>query len=245
VTTIFDHLIVLGFAVVWPIVGLFAYRRLVARVRAGVPGVRFKEYVETTVVQWAWVAVVLGVWYSRARPAAALGFRLGTPAQLALGGLLTAGILTLLYRQWRQILGLSDVRRLRLKHSLGDTALLLPTTDREHAAFRVLAVTAGICEEILVRGYLIWYLGTVIGSWAALVLASVAFGLAHAYQGRKGIIKTGIVGLVMGVIYFGTGSLLWPMIIHAAIDLQGGALGRLTAETPAAPDGAMLSQPST
>src|SRR5262245_52935843 len=108
--TIYDHLIVLGFVVLWPIVGMVGYRKFVARVKAGVPGVRRKEYVQTTAVQWTWVALLLGLWYYRGRPAEALGLRLGSPVQSALGIVLTAGILALLYRQWRQILGLNDVR---------------------------------------------------------------------------------------------------------------------------------------
>jgi membrane protease YdiL (CAAX protease family) len=246
-TSLFDHLLVFGFAVLWPIVALFGYRKFVARVKAGVPGARFKEYLETIAVQWAWVAVVVAIWVYFHRPAAALGLTLGRPARGAIGLVLTVGILALLFRQWSQIKAFNAVRRARLAASLGETVLLLPTNAREHAAFRALAVTAGICEEILVRGYLIWYIGAFIGSWAALVVASVAFGLAHAYQGRKGILKTGIVGFVMGALYLGTGSLLWPMIVHAAIDLQGGALGRLVAAGPATPgeEKAMLSHSST
>ena len=40
------------------------------------------------------------------------------------------------------------------------------------------------------------------------------------------VIKTGATGLVMGILYLGTGSLLFPVILHAAVDLQGGAIAR-------------------
>lgn len=56
---------------------------------------------------------------------------------------------------------------------------------------------------------------------AVLVLvAAVAFGLAHAYQGRAGIVLTGVLGGVMAALYLGTGSLLLPVLLHAAIDLR-------------------------
>ena len=32
--------------------------------------------------------------------------------------------------------------------------------------------------------------------------------------------------LVAAVLYVATGSLLWPIVLHAAVDLQGGAIGR-------------------
>lgn len=106
---------------------------------------------------------------------------------------------------------------------------------RHAALFRRLSLTAGICEEIVYRGYLIWYLAAFVGAWPAAVLAGFAFGAVHIYQGPAGVVRTGIVGLGAGVLYVGTGSLLWPMILHAAIDLQGGALAqRALAPAPGA-----------
>jgi membrane protease YdiL (CAAX protease family) len=29
----------------------------------------------------------------------------------------------------------------------------------------------------------------------------------------------------LGLVYIGTGSLVWPMILHALIDVQGGSVG--------------------
>src|SRR5262249_15242874 len=83
-------------------------------------------------------------------------------------------------------------------------------------------VTAGICEELLCRGFMIWYLGHWMSPWVAVVVASVPFGLAHLYQGPKGAVRTGMVALVIGSLYVATGSLLWPMIVHAAVDLGAG-----------------------
>lgn len=111
-------------------------------------------------------------------------------------------------------------------------APLLPRTDEEAAHFRVLSVTAGICEEIVYRGYLIWYLAVFIGPWPAALAAGVLFGVLHLYQGTQGISRAGALGVVMALLYVGSGSLLWPMILHAAVDLNGGAIGRrvVTAE---------------
>jgi hypothetical protein len=35
------------------------------------------------------------------------------------------------------------------------------------------------------------------------------------------------VGLPAGALYVWGGTLLWPIILHAALDLQGGAVARL------------------
>jgi membrane protease YdiL (CAAX protease family) len=48
----------------------------------------------------------------------------------------------------------------------------------------------------------------------------VAFGVAHAYQGRAGIVGTGLLGGGMAAMYLQTGSLLLPVVLHALIDLR-------------------------
>jgi len=85
--------------------------------------------------------------------------------------------------------------------------------------------TAAFVEELIWRGYLMNRLVDVLGrrtrlAWAvALVLGTVIFGLAHAYQGPVGVLKTGAVGLVLGVAYLALGRNLWPLILaHGLID---------------------------
>lgn len=99
----------------------------------------------------------------------------------------------------------------------------LPTTREERLWFAALCITAGVCEEVLYRAYLIRYLSDFpwhIGLGLALVVSSVCFGLGHGYQGLSGILSTGLVGAMMSAIFFATGSLWLPMILHAFIDLN-------------------------
>lgn len=102
-------------------------------------------------------------------------------------------------------------------------AFILPVTHEERAWFALVSVTAGICEEVLYRGFLIRYLSNGpwhIGLWMALAVASISFGLAHGYQGLSGIIGTALLGAVMAVIFLASGSLWLPMALHAIIDLR-------------------------
>ena len=46
------------------------------------------------------------------------------------------------------------------------------------------------------------------------------FGLAHWYQGRLGMLATGVLGAVLTQLYLTTGSLLLPMVLHVLIDLR-------------------------
>jgi len=103
------------------------------------------------------------------------------------------------------------------------TLALLPRTAGERRLFTLVGVTAGVCEEWLYRGFFLAVVAALAGGPPTCVLvlvAAAAFGLAHAYQGRAGIVTTGALGGVMAGLYLQTGSLLLPVLLHAAIDLR-------------------------
>jgi uncharacterized protein len=54
----------------------------------------------------------------------------------------------------------------------------------------------------------------------AIVIASVLFGVGHIYQKIAGVLGTGAMGLIFGFLYFFTGSLFLPMIVHALFDMR-------------------------
>ena len=88
-----------------------------------------------------------------------------------------------------------------------------------------LAVTAGFCEELLYRGFLVGYAARVMHPVAAVLVTAAVFGFGHLYQGMDGVFQTGIAGLIAGVLYLVTRS-IWPGIfIHAIVDIGGGFAG--------------------
>jgi uncharacterized protein len=54
----------------------------------------------------------------------------------------------------------------------------------------------------------------------AVALACVIFGIAHMYQGLKGVLGTTFLGIMFAAIFVVTGNLLVPMIVHFLIDLR-------------------------
>jgi uncharacterized protein len=103
------------------------------------------------------------------------------------------------------------------------TLALLPRTAGERRLFTAVGVTAGVCEEWLYRGFFLAVVSALAGGLPTgllVVIAAVAFGLAHAYQGPAGVLTTGLLGGVMAALYLQTGSLLLPILLHAAIDLR-------------------------
>lgn len=105
---------------------------------------------------------------------------------------------------------------------LPDFSALLPSTTQERWLWALVAVSAGICEEILFRGWLLSALHGQAGlSGAALIVAASAiFGLAHAYQRITGVILTGLAGAFFCVLYVATGSLLVPILLHVVVDAR-------------------------
>lgn len=100
---------------------------------------------------------------------------------------------------------------------------ILPNTALECAAFALLSLTAGLCEEILFRGFMIRFLvesPLQLGMLAALVISSTVFGLNHAYQGAKGMVSTAISGLGFGLVFVLSGTLVPCILLHALVDLQ-------------------------
>jgi membrane protease YdiL (CAAX protease family) len=229
-----DHVVV-AVLVIALLHGAWEYRRLVRRVRARVANARATEYRRTMLLQWALAVALVTLWWAGDRPAVDLGLAVPGGMQLVVGAIITALGLALLHAQWRAVVVMDEQGLEVLRAQMESVADFLPRTEGEAALFRRLSVTAGVCEEIVYRGYLIWYLSAFVGQWPAALLAALIFGAVHLYQGPAGVVRTGATGLAMAVLYVGTASLLWPMILHTAVDLQGGAMARHALEqAPAA-----------
>ena len=100
---------------------------------------------------------------------------------------------------------------------------LIPITPREKGLYAGLSFCAGFAEELAYRGYAIPAVIMAGGSApAALAVTSVAFAVLHSYQGVLGVVRTGVVGVIMGAVFLHTGSVWPPMLAHVAIDLAVG-----------------------
>lgn len=223
--TAWDHGFVAVLLTAIPVWGRVEYRRLVRRVEAGGEATRVDAYRSTVLIQWLLVAAMLGIWFGLGRGAAELGLSLRMNAEAAIGAGVTAAGLAVFALQRLAVRRLGPEGRARLRAQFASTRELLPRNARERGWFRAVAVTAGICEELLYRGFLIAYAASWAGEAAGALLAAAAFGVGHLYQGPKGAAKTFLVGAAAGWLYLASESLLWPAILHVALDLQGGALG--------------------
>ncbi|WP_193753138.1 CPBP family intramembrane glutamic endopeptidase, partial [Sphingomonas endophytica] len=128
---------------------------------------------------------------------------------LALGALAGAIIAAVLERRGRRV-------------ALGDLRAVTPVRRAELGWGVLLAVEAGVTEEVFFRLLLPLLIAQLSGSAVAgFVVATVLFGYAHRYQGVPGIAGTLLAGVLLTLIYLLSGHLWVAMLVHAAIDLNG------------------------
>jgi membrane protease YdiL (CAAX protease family) len=107
---------------------------------------------------------------------------------------------------------------------IGDvTQKLTPVTGVEMMLFLILSISAGICEELVFRGYLQQQFAR-IGRrmWVGVVLSALVFGAAHGYEGVAGVLLICAYGAMFGVLALLRRGLRTGMIAHAWHDSVSG-----------------------
>ena len=102
---------------------------------------------------------------------------------------------------------------------------LLPQSPLEVLIWIATSITAGICEEMVFRGYLQRQIHALSGSVAVAVLGQgLVFGLFHSYQGWTNVIVISVLGVLYGALAAWRGNLRANMIAHAWGDVWEGWL---------------------
>ena len=196
---------------------------------------RLVLYASTIAFQWLAVAVVGWRVWAHGYTAAQLGLIFHDRTRLTIAAVVGAAVIATL--QW---LNLRRVGRIPVESRGPLQAIaerILPQSAVELLPYLALAITAGLCEEFLYRGFAMAALTRAgLGPWLVVLASSVLFGLAHSYQGRGGIVMTFVVGLVLGVSRLTYNSLVPAVFWHSAVDVVAGVAGRRylkrNAETP-------------
>lgn len=219
-----DHVLFAALVVLGPLwASSFGYRRLLRAAPGRLPAVRLSVYRGAMAIQWSLVAVLAALWVVGRRPASGLG--LVPHPTWGLAGVLvgSAIVIVMVWRQRTQVLrddeALDGVRA-QLRH----VEPMLPHDRRELRHFYGLSLTAGVCEELLYRGFMIWYLTHFLALIPAAAVTSVIFGIGHSYQGPRGIALTGLVGAFFAAVYLISGTLYPAMLLHVLMDVHSGHL---------------------
>jgi uncharacterized protein len=181
---------------------------------------RIHMYERTMLTEWlGFTFVLLGIWFA------------GSPFSTVLG------------ERWRSI---GDVLRdigIGVVFSIASTLLLsiigphqggatdrsvqflLPHGSLEMTVWVALSVSAGICEEVLYRGYLQrQFMALTKSVPAGILLSGAMFGLVHSYQGFRWAVVIGLEGAMLGGMAYWRRSVRPGMIAHAWKDSLAPAL---------------------
>ncbi len=223
-----DHLITIVLVAGLPLYTARSLPGAKAQIEAGEPGARTRMYWETCRMQWVLTAVLLGGWWYAARTWTELGFSVQLNGRFWIALAIVVGLCAAIAVHYTATLR-TGASRTKCRASLGQTAILLPHDHRELRPALVLAVTAGVCEEVLYRGFLIWYVAqftgtTAIGTIAAVAVSSIVFGAGHLYQGPASAGRIAGFAAVAGTIYVVGGSLWIVIALHVFTDVASGLL---------------------
>lgn len=222
--TILDHLFAIVLVAVLPISAYVSYQRLLRRLEAGKTVDRTKLYMQSILEQWSLFVVALAIWFYQDRSWDALGFGLTVDTGFLIGLVLVIVAVILLLLQIRQVKNATPDEISKFRGQFGRLEMMLPQNGNELRRFYGVSLTAGIVEETLWRGFLIWYFSLFFPIWAAVTISIIAFGVAHAYQGIGHLPKVTLMGAALTGLYVLTGSLWLPIILHALVDILQGRL---------------------
>jgi uncharacterized protein len=174
---------------------------------------RQAAYISSIISLWLLAAVTLIVSSTAGISSSALGFAATplAPFLLWTGALTAAGVgIVLMFHA----AGFRDSELVRQ---------LIPVTGTDRALFLGVSITAGVCEEIVFRGFLLHVLLLATGSLPlALLLSSGVFGVVHAYQQPLGALRAAVLGAMLAVPLLLTGSIYPAIAAHILIDVLSG-----------------------
>lgn len=186
---------------------------------------RLVLYASTIAFQWLAVATVGWRVWVQGYTAQQLGLVFHDRTKLLSAGIVGAAVIATL--QWLNLRRVSRIPPEARGPLQAIAERVLPQTAVELPPYFALAITAGLCEEFLYRGFAMAAL-TEAGLSAGIVVlvSSILFGLAHSYQGRGGMVMTFVVGLLLGASRLTYNSLAPAIFWHSAVDIVAGLAGK-------------------
>jgi CAAX protease family protein len=155
--------------------------------------------------------------------------RTGTKLSELIGGkwtgvkdvLVDAGLALGLWTTWKLVEAAWD-RGLGTGHA-ASIQTFLPQRALEILLWIGVSMSAGVCEELVFRGYFQRQFHAWTHSlWMAWVLQALLFGISHGYQGIDACVRIAVYGALFGLLALWRGSLRPGMMTHAGSDILSG-----------------------
>lgn len=193
----------------YPVYSLLTVSDTIRDIRGRGEPARLSSYRETT-LGWVFFAICLtALWVSSGRAWSDLGIRLGDLTPMIVSLVISIGAILIIVIPLRNLVRHPENFE-KLESQIGEFVEFMPRTHREPTWFSGMSVSAGITEELIFRGYLIWYLNRFFSIYWAAGIAVIFFAFAHSYKGLKqlpGILL--ISTIAVGLYLFGRGR-AWP-----------------------------------
>lgn len=212
--------ILVGFIV--PIYSMMGSGEQVKKLILESPELKISMYVQSIIFQWIMVVLILVSIFYNGDSVDNIGLKFLDQPLLVLG-LLVAGLLSL----W--IFDNYDIPKLdveKFKRRNKDVMYLIPTNQKEHNWAVAISFTAGICEEIIFRGFTFWQLSQFLPIIPSILIVNLFFALSHFATKMKNMVFAFLFGILWSITFLWTGSLWLAMLMHIIIDLYSLTRGK-------------------
>ncbi|MFQ5854760.1 MAG: lysostaphin resistance A-like protein [Anaerolineae bacterium] len=162
------------------------------------------------------IALCLALGWLSGLPPACLGWTAASPASDILFGL---GLGLLIPTMLHPLTRWSVARFGKEVYSPLVMLNILPKTRREWLLVPLALAPAAMVEELLFRSLLLGGLSVLWPAPALVFVGSLLFGFMHAPQGPLGIAATGVVGLVLSLVFLWRWTLLSVFVMHYTINV--------------------------
>ena len=201
---------------------------------------RTQLYSSTILFQWMLAVIVAWRGFERGLTVSQLGLAVARVPSIILLTLIGATLIA--GAHWMNLRRLAGSNHPAAERLRAMAVRLFPRSAAETVLFTILSITAGICEEFIFRGFVIAALFRAgLPAWAAVVVSSLMFGIAHLYQGKGGSAGTGILGILFASVRIAYHSIFPVVIWHAVLDIVAGIAGARYFATRAAGEAGLNS----
>jgi membrane protease YdiL (CAAX protease family) len=212
--TVYQGLLLLIIVVALPLLAVLNSAATV-RLMTERPDIRWAFYQQGILVQWLLVGLIAAALWWQGSDLSAVGLKVVTRPMFWLSfGVLLLGAL-LAYRWYRPGAFVTRWVSKLYRH----VAHYLPVDQRSFRWGVPMAITAGLCEELIFRGYLHHQLLNWLPLWLAVLVTNGVFAATHYATGLVNMLGSFLLGLLFSGLFLWTGDLWLSMWLHALIDL--------------------------
>ncbi len=195
--------------VIWPLIALWRAPSDTLDFAWMIEANRIGTYITSALFLWTMFLIVWAILRINRMALSGIGFRRPRWSDIAAGGIFMLVALP--------ILGVLAFTMRQLGIEIPEMVIraLVPGNSIEWCFWVGLSMTAAVSEETIFRGYLLTAGERVLRRRApAVIIAAIAFGIGHVYQGIAGVILISIYALMLTWLRFRTVGLWAPIIAH-------------------------------